>query len=337
MNLKLIPIQLTLKEKFVISRDAYSEKKAIIVELSDGTYSGYGEACEHVYYKVTQSNMIQALENIRDFIENYDFQTPEKFWDDSYPFLKNEPFAHCALDQAAHDLFGKQKQKPCYKLWDLKLENLPISNYTISIGTVDEMVAKMKAYPFPIYKIKLGTPDDIAIVKAIRKQTDAILRIDANCAWTVQETIDNSKALKELGVELIEQPMAADDWAGMREVYHHASLPLIADESCVNLESVSKCHNHFHGINIKLMKCGGITPAHRMIKQAKELGLSVMMGCMTEGSIGISAIAHMLPLLDYVDMDAALLLADDPAFGARVQQDGTVIFSKENGLGTSLL
>jgi L-alanine-DL-glutamate epimerase-like enolase superfamily enzyme len=160
-------------------------------------------------------------------------------------------------------------------------------------------------------------------VRELRRHTNAIFRVDANCAWTAGETIKNAIALKELGVEFIEQPLQAGDWDGMKEVYRHSVLPLIADESCVVEGDVSHCAGHFHGINIKLVKCGGLTPARRMV------------GCMTESSVGISAIAQLLPLLDYVDMDGALLLREDIATGVTIEF-GNVHYPDVPGTGATL-
>jgi len=336
MKLTLSPHLLVLKENFVIARDAYSQKETVIVQLSEGEHTGYGEACEHIYYKVTAQKMIQALEKISPTIATYTFQNPEQLWEDFAPQFHDNPFALCALDQAAHDLYGKLKGKPCYQLWNLQLTNLPLSNYTIGIGNIDKMIAKIKSKPFPIYKIKLGTDHDIEIIKALRAHTKALFRIDANGAWTASQTIEYAPQLKKLGVEFIEQPLPADQFDEMKMVYQKSVLPIIADESCVNLESVTKCHQRFHGINIKLMKCGGITPARQMIAAARKLKMKVMVGCMTEGSIGISAIAHLLPLLDFVDMDAAMLLKNNPSAGAYVNDDGSVTFSNQNGLGCYL-
>lgn len=194
----------------------------------------------------------------------------------------------------------------------------------------------MKEKPWPIYKIKLGTANDVSIVKELRQYTDAVFRIDANCAWTAGETISNATVLKELGVEFLEQPLRADDWQGMEKVVHRSVLPVIADESCVEEGDVEKCALHFNGINIKLTKCGGLTPARRMIKEGKELGLKIMVGCMTESTVGVSAIAQLLPQLDYVDMDGAMLLASDIADGVRILDDGKVVFPSLGGSGITL-
>lgn len=190
----------------------------------------------------------------------------------------------------------------------------------------------MKEKPWPIYKIKVGTADDIAIVKALRENTNALLRVDANAAWNEETALKLIPQLKELGVEFVEQPLAKDDWEGMKILYKESALPLYADESCVFENDVEKCKDHFHGINIKLTKCSGITPALRMIKKARELDLKIMIGCMNESTIGSAAIAHLLPFIDHVDMDGPLLLEEDLATG--VEYDfGKIIYSDRPGLG----
>ena len=223
-----------------------------------------------------------------------------------------------------------------YEYWDYSIEENPKTNYTIGIDSIEKMVSKLIEKPWPIYKIKLGTPDDIKIITELRKHTDSIFRIDANCAWDVDETIKNSIQLRKLGVEFIEQPLKADNWDGHKEVYLNSKLPIIADESCQIEPDVLKCYNHFHGINVKLVKCGGLTSAKRMLLKAKELKMKTMVGCMTESSVGISAIAHLLPILNYVDMDGALLLKQDIAKGVTID-NGIVSYSLEKGIGASLI
>ena len=204
--------------------------------------------------------------------------------------------------------------------------HLPVTvKHRIGIDKIDVMVAKMNEFPeWPVYKVKLGTDHDLEIVRELRRHTKARFRVDANCGWSADETIRNSTALKELDVEFIEQPLPAGRWDEQRRVYAESALPVFADESCIVPTDVSKCAGFFHGINIKLVKCGGLTPARRMIAEARQLGLQVMVGCMTESTVGISAIAQLLPLLDYVDMDGALLLARDIADGVTIEQPVTV-------------
>jgi len=335
MQLSLKKYTLVLKHTFSISRESHDFQDTLIVGLTLNGQTGYGEATSNPYYKITAESMIKEIEGVRNEIESFDFSTPGDF----HQFLIQKGlgnFSICALDLAAHDLYGKLLGKPLYEIWGTKLDHYPTTNYTIGIAEIDTMIAKMKEKPWPIYKIKLGTENDVQIIKELRKHTDAIFRIDANCAWTAKETIENSPQLKDLGVEFLEQPLKADDWEGMEKVMHQCVLPVIADESCIVESDVEKCGLHFNGINIKLTKCGGLTPALRMISKAKSLGLKVMVGCMTESSVGISAIAQLLPQLDYVDMDGALLLKADIANGIQINNDGSLIFPKIGGSGITL-
>ena len=336
MKLTIRSFQLPLRHRFTISYNSRDVQDTLIVELQEGNHKGYGEATSNPYYGVTISSMTEALEGIRDQIKSAPLNSPEEFWEKMQPLLHNNSFALCALDIAANDLFGKLQGQPLYKLWGLKAEQLPLTKYTIGIDTVDKMVEKLKEQPWPLYKIKLGTPEDVPIIKELRKHTDAVFRVDANCAWGVEEAIENSRLLKPLGVEFIEQPLPANKLEEMKEVYQQSALPLIADESCITEADVSKCQGRFHGVNIKLVKCGGLTPARRMIAEARQLGMKTMVGCMTESSVGISAIAQLLPLLDYVDMDGALLLSKDIARGVTIEQ-GRVSYASVNGTGASLI
>lgn len=336
MQVHLKKYTLPLKHTFSISRESHDFQDTMIASLTLNGQTGYGEATSNPYYKITTESMMAEIGAISGEIEKFEFTKPEIF----HGFLVNKGlsnFAICALDLAAHDLYGKLLGKPLYEIWGTNTEHYPITNYTIGIASIDVMLAKMQEMPWPIYKIKLGTSDDVAIVRELRKHTDAIFRIDANCAWTAKETIFNAPILKELGVEFLEQPLKADYWSGMEEVMHHSVLPVMADESCIVESDVEKCALHFSGINIKLTKCGGLTPALRMIQKGKDLGIKVMVGCMTESTVGISAIAQLIPQLDYVDMDGALLLKSDIATGVQIEPDGKVIFPKLAGTGVRLL
>jgi L-alanine-DL-glutamate epimerase-like enolase superfamily enzyme len=249
--------------------------------------------------------------------------------------LPKNPFLVCALDMAGWDLYGKMKAQPLYKLWNTEWQNTPVTDYTIGIDSIENMVAKMKAKPWPVYKIKVGTENDIKTITALRKNTDAVFRVDANAGWTLEEALEKIPQLEALGVELIEQPLAKDNWEEMKTLFERSTLPLYADESCVSEHDVEKCKDHFHGINIKLTKCSGITPALRMIQKAKELDMKVMMGCMNECTVGSAAIAQFLPQLDQVDMDGPLLLSEDIATGINYDF-GKVTISDSPGLGIKM-
>ncbi len=337
MQLILRDIPLPLRHVFTIAHGSTAVQENLLVELRDGDWSGYGEGTSATYYGITVASMRQSFEAARSRIEAETLDEPGAFWERMLPVLGHDRFALCALDEAAHDLWGKRLGQPVHRLWGLSLENLPLSDYTIGMDTVDKMVAKMKEFDgWPIYKIKLGTPDDLAIVRELRRHTTATFRVDANCAWTADQTVSNARELKTLGVEFIEQPLPAGDWDGLKRVLANSALPIIADESCLVEEDVARCVGHFHGVNVKLVKAGGMTPARRMVQHARQLGLQAMVGCMTESSVGISAIAQLLPLLDYVDMDGAVLIAQDIASGVRLER-GRAVFPEENGNGIRIL
>jgi L-alanine-DL-glutamate epimerase-like enolase superfamily enzyme len=301
-----------------------------------GPYTGAGEAPAIVYYNITVEKMIADLVSKKSMVEKFALTDPERYWHYLHHLFPDNPFLVCALDMAAWDLFGQMNNKPLYKLWNTEWsDNLPLTDFTIGIDSIEKMVIKMNAKPWPVYKIKLGTSEDIEIMKALRKHTNAVFRIDANAGWTLEEALEKIPQLAELGVEFIEQPLAKDNWEGMKVLFEKSVLPLIADESCVFEQDVQKCFQHFHGINIKLTKCSGLTPALRMIKEARALNMKVMMGSMNECTIGSAAIAHFLPQLDYVDLDGPLLLSEDHAAGVEYNY-GKVSLTHQPGLGISL-
>lgn len=311
--------ELPLRHAFGISRSTHTVQTSVIVELDDGVHQGYGEATTNPYYGVSLESLIGGIEKVREFIQSFSWDHPAQLWEALNGVLENESFIQCAVDQAAHDLWGKQNNLPTYRMLGVELDSFPDSSFTIGLDDLHVMVDKLKEEPgWPIYKIKLGTDHDLQIVEELRKHSDALFRVDANCGWTAKQAIEYSAVLKDLGVEFIEQPLPAEDWTGAKKLFVDTALPIIADESCLVVSDVKRCVNYFHGVNIKLVKCGGMTPALRMIREAQQLGMKVMIGCMTESSVGISAIAQLLPLLDYVDMDGANLLAEDAAAGVTV-------------------
>lgn len=335
LGVKYKSINLPFTHPFTISKGTKTHQPSLIVELEYFGIKGYGEAPAIGYYNVSVEKMISDIEAKRNLVEKFALTHPERYWHYLHHLFPQNPFLVCALDMAGWDIYGKLKKQPLYSFWNLDISNNPLTDFTIGIDTIEKMVLKMEEKPWPIYKIKLGTDNDVQIISELRKHTSSIFRIDANAAWTASEALEKIKAFKDLDVEFIEQPLAKDDWEGMRYLYENSPLPLIADESCVTEGDVEKCHNHFHGINIKLTKCSGITPALRMITNARELGMKLMLGSMNESSIGTGAIAQLLPLVDYVDMDGPLLLAEDVAEGVTFDY-GKIIYSGLNGIGVKV-
>jgi L-alanine-DL-glutamate epimerase-like enolase superfamily enzyme len=333
LRLQYFSIELPFEYPFSISGGRNkTHQPSLIVSLSLGNITGWGEAPAIVYYGVTVENMLSALEAKKTMIEKFAFTTPDRFWHFLHHLLPQHPFLVAALDMAAWDLYGKLSKKPLFTLWNTEWTNTPLTDYTIGIDSPEKMLQKMKAKPWPIYKIKLGTTNDLTIMQQLTQNSSATFRVDANAGWTTEEALQLIPQLAAMGVELIEQPLAKDNWEGMRAIKDISSIPLIADESCVSESDVAICSDFFTGINIKLTKCSGITPALRMITEAREKNLKIMMGSMNECTIGTAAIAHFLPQLDYVDADGPLLLSKDIAQGLTFS-NGNIQVTNLPGLG----
>lgn len=342
MRLRIHHCRLPLRRPFRIARGVTTVYDAMLVELSHAGMSGWGEAGADDYYGATPARLTKAVESARPLLEAAlpdpdDSSWPERLWETCGHLLGGEPFARSAIDCAAWDLHGRLAGKP---LWQLFAPEVPTaraarvsSSYTLGLDSPAIVLAKLAEMPgWPAYKLKLGGDDDLAIVRAVRGATSARLRVDVNCGWSVDRALTLTKELAGLGVELVEQPLPAGDRAGMARVKAGSPLPLFADEDCVGPADVAACAGLFHGVNIKLVKCGGLTPARRMITTARDCGLAVMIGCMTESTVGIAAAAQLLPLVDVADLDGAVLLASDTACGVAVNR-GVVQLSDAPGLG----
>ena len=341
MKMTLQPLTLQLTHPFTIARGSITQQESLIVSLEHEGVCGYGEVTENPYYGHTIQSMSDALAAAEPLLQDAPDPTadrwPEQLWERAQQTLGDNMFALSALDMAAHDLWARTRSLPLYQAWGLTWSDVPPSSYTIGIATIDEMVAKLHEQPgWTVYKIKLGTADDLGIIRELRTHTDAVFRVDANCGWTCQEAIDNARELASLNVQFIEQPLPRDAGDAEKErVFTASALPIIADEDCQIEADVDRCQRYFHGINVKLCKCGGLTPALRMLHRAQSLGLKTMVGCMIESSIGISAAANLLPLLDYADLDGATLIKHDPAAGVTITE-GHVELTGSPGSGARL-
>ena len=321
MKLTTEILDLQLRHTFTISRGSQDVSQVVGVRLSYNDVVGTGEACPSDYYHETPESIVQALERLKPWLADKSPLEYRHFLERAAEKLGPQRAALSALDLAVHDWFGRRLGQPLYRLFGLDLKRTPQTSFTIGIDRVEHMLEKIReAREFPVIKIKLGTPDDIEIVRALRQETNAVFRVDANCAWTAREAIDKSRELKALGVEFIEQPLPPESLTAMDEVYAKSALPLIADENSVVPEDIADLVGKFHGINIKLVKCGGLQPALRMVHLARTFGLKVMLGCMVDSSLGATAGAHIGPLMDYLDLDGPLLISDDPFRGLEYLQ-----------------
>lgn len=307
--------KLEFKSPFTISKGTKTHQSTFVVELNFRGIKGYGEAPSISYYNISVDQMIADLEKKRKFVESFSLTDPKRFWHFLHHLFPDNPFLVCALDMAGWDIFGKLNRKPLYKIWGLSPEKARPSDYTIGIDEAAVMLNKLLNHPAPFYKIKVGSENDIDKLKYLRRHTNAVFRIDANAGWTFEEAVTYIPELEKIGIELIEQPLAKEAFDETLELRSYTSIPIYADESFINEKDLIKCSVSFNGINIKLTKCSGITPALDIINKARKLGMGLMLGCMNESSIGTSALAHLSPLVDYLDADGPLLLKDDLAEG----------------------
>lgn len=337
MKLHVKVDNLLLANPFTISRGTITRQRTVIVQLEAEGLIGFGEVPESDFYGHSAESILSSIEQMRPLIEEVELTCHDAVWEKLRGPLAQDMFALCATDMAANDLYGKLKGKRCFEVWGLTWSEIPDSSFTLSLGTPKQVVLEYLQNPgWRIYKLKLGGASDLDIVSALRDQTDAVLRVDANCAWSAREAIEKSGSLHDLGVEFIEQPLPAEASVESHALVHRESaLPIIADESCCTAVDVERCAGLFHGINVKLCKCGGLTPALQMLHRARALGMLTMVGCMVETSIGISAAAQLLPLLNYADLDGALLLKDDPAKGVIIQK-GKVSLPAGMGCGGNI-
>lgn len=332
LQLKHYSFNLPFQYPFTTAHGTKTHQPSLVVGLGLGAMRGFGEAPAITYYNVTVADMVALLESKRGVIERYALIDPQRFWHFLHHLIPGQHFLTAALDIAGWDLFAQMRRMPLHQLLGIKWENPPLTDYTIGNDAPEVMLQKLQARPWPIYKVKCSAPDDIDKLRLLRAHTGARIRIDANEGWTFDEAKRLLPELHQLGIELVEQPLPRDAWEEMKELKATSPLPLYADESCRTEDEVRLCADAFHGINIKLVKCGGITPAMRMIKEARTLGLRVMMGSMNESTIGTAAIAHMMPLLDEVDADGPLLLQEDLAEGLKYD-NGEIKLTGWPGLG----
>ena len=326
-------LELRTRHPFIIARGGQSDYRTVWVRLRDRDgHEGWGEAAATRFYGETPESVMAALNHYAAALPDdpFDLEEAERRW---ALLLRENPAARAALSAALHDLVGKRLGVPLYRLWGLDPARAPRSTFTIGLDTPEKMRAKvLEAAEYPILKVKLGTDRDGEILRTIRDATDREIRVDANCGWTVKQAIGMLPVLREFGVTVLEQPLPPDQLEGLAAITRRADIPVIADESCKVATDIPPLVGKVDGINIKLAKCGGLREALRMVAVARAHGLLVMVGCMIESSIAITAAAHLTPLVDIVDLDGAALLANDPFTGARID-GGQVRLPSGPGLG----
>ena len=328
-------LELRTRHPFIIARGGSSDYRTVWVRITDADgCEGWGEAAATKFYGETPESVLSAINVYATAMptDPFDLEAAEAQWG---RMLRGNPAARVALSTALHDLAAKRAGVPLHRLWGLDAKAAPQSTFTIGLDTEERIRAKvLEAAEYPILKVKLGTDRDEAILRTLRDTTDREIRVDANCGWTVKQAIGMLPVLAEFGVTVLEQPVMPTDIAGLGEIRRRASIPVIADESCLVATDIPPLVGHVDGINIKLAKCGSLREAVRMVAVARAHHLQVMVGCMIESSIGITAAAHLAPLVDIVDLDGAALLANDPFEGATIH-GGQLTLPTAPGLGVT--
>ncbi|MFB6304167.1 MAG: dipeptide epimerase [Haloferacaceae archaeon] len=311
-------VSLPLADAFTISRGTQTAAENVVVRVTDeGGRTGVGSAAPTPHYGETVDTVEAVLPDLLAVVEDVgDPHALDRVERRMAETVRDNPAARCAVSIALHDLAARRLGVPLYRLWGLDPARTPRTSFTLGIDDPERMRKKAADAVddgHEVLKVKLGGErDDRAMLEAVRDAApDARIRIDANEGWGPKEAVRKSRWLADRGVEFVEQPVPAEDPEGLRYVYEHAPLPVAADESCVTLEDVPAIADRADIANLKLMKCGGLREATRMVHAARAHGLEVMLGCMVESAASIAAGCHLAPLLDYADLDGALLLAED--------------------------
>jgi len=332
MHIDAKPIDLKLTMPFRISRGVQYTSPNVIVQINHEDYTGYGEAAPDEYYGESLETVLACIALFAGNLGN-DPLALEDVMEKLDKIIRLNPSAKAAVDMALYDIVGKMLGVPLYKLLGLNPAHAAHTSFTLGLDTPINMAKKaLIARDYPILKVKLGTRHDVDIIKAVRDVSAAVIRVDANAGWTPKEAIRNINAIAAYNIEFVEQPLAAHDWAGLKLIRDAVPVPIIADESCVTVEDIPRIADCVDGINIKLMKCGGVRHALKMIHVARAHNLRVMIGCMIESSLAITAAAHLTPLVDYADLDGNLLIDNDPYIGVTVEK-GKLILPDAPGLG----
>ncbi|MCE2423222.1 MAG: dipeptide epimerase [Gemmatimonadetes bacterium] len=326
------------RHPFGISRGVRASATVVWVRLEHEGVEGWGEADPSTYYGETPASVEAALEYLAPALDKA--QDPfalEPLEAELRSMLGRNGSAFSAVSSALHDWVGKRVGLPLWKMWGLDPNAAPASSFTIGIDEPRVMAEKVReASGYSILKVKLGSDDDEARLRAVRDAApDKVLRIDANAGWTPRQAVDGIAMCADYGVEFVEQPLPPHRDKELAFVRARAALPLIVDESCMVATDIPRLSGLVDGINIKLAKCGGPREAVRMVHAARACGLSVMLGCMLETTLGIAAAAQLAPLVDYADLDGAELLADDPFTGPHLAENGRIALPEAPGLGVS--
>jgi L-alanine-DL-glutamate epimerase-like enolase superfamily enzyme len=332
MDVSIRPYELKMIKPFGLSRSTRTVSRTVLIELAR---EGYGEAAFSTYYGDTQETVIELINKVCKNLSEEDLQFPEATMEKIVATCEGSRAAKAAIDIAILDIASKRLGIPLHQYLGLRRPDDKQTSFTIGIASDEEMLQKVEeAAPYPILKIKLGRDpeQDVRVMKAVRKMTDKVIRVDANGGWNLDNAVRCIKVMADLGVEYVEQPLERGNLDGLEKLKQKSPLPIFVDEDALVPSDVPRLAGKCDGINIKLIKCGGVLQARRMVSAARAFGLQTMLGCMVETSVGITAAAHIASLMDYLDLDGNLLVANDPFEGVKVE-DGYLRVPSAPGLG----
>ncbi|MBT3180674.1 MAG: dipeptide epimerase [Candidatus Marinimicrobia bacterium] len=335
MELIFKTYRIKLKHAFGIARSSHTWYDIVYIYIIDGDIIGRGEAAPSLRYNESTERILSILKQKVKLPE--DCTQRESIWNHVLPQLNGIKALEAAFSMALWDWAAQKQQKSVFDLLELNTDKMPLTSFTIAIGELSEIGQKIEeAAPYSILKVKLGTPNlDKEIMVEIRKHTDKLIRIDANEGWNPETALDLTKWLADQNVEFIEQPFPADQLENTAVLKSKSPLDIYADENSINSADIPKIINAFDGINIKLMKCGSLEEGKRMINLARFYDMKIMLGCMVESSVGISAAAQLAGEVDKVDLDGNLLINNDPYVGVSIK-DGRIVLPEGTGLGLTV-
>ncbi len=324
MHLELAELALPLVHTFSISRGSATAAHTLVARAAWREHEGLGESAPSARYDDTIADVARELRAHPLGDDPYALETA---------LAGLRPAARCALDVAMHDLIGKDLERPLWQLLGCDPARTPVTSFTIGIDTPEAMLAKLDAIAgHPIVKVKLGFAGDLDVLEAMRAHYTGTLRVDANEGWTPESAVANLEVLARCDVEFCEQPIPAGSPERLRWIRERSRVAIVTDEDSKDATDLRALAGCVDGINVKLVKCGGIRGALAMIHTARALGLKIMLGCMVESAILTTAAAHLSPLVDWADLDGPFLTADDPFVGV-TYRGGKLVLPTAPGLG----
>lgn len=334
LRLDFNQFDLPFEYPFAISKGLKTHQKSLVIFLGMGGQYGLGEATEIGYYAdSSMDNMLEILKKNQQHIGRYAYNGPHRFWHYLHHLIPDQHFLISALDMASWDLWSRLQGKAVYAMLGYRWADIPATDYTLGICTKEELMEKMARHPYPVYKLKVDGEKDAVLLETVLKHSPAKIRIDANEGWNLDVVRSLQGILKNERIELVEQPFHREDLDSLAHFRANFSIPVLADEAITDMKSLKANLDFYDGVNIKLSKCGGLTPAVEMIDFIKKSKKKVMLGNMNESNIGAAALAQLLPASDYADIDGPLLLKENTGTGLRISVEGVIDFEAHLGIG----